>query len=172
MTVLVIGASAQALRQIRAMAPAGVDVVDEALAEPDWVLVATTSQRIAAVGSRGLPPYRVLEVPEIASGLEPPEAEALRTALVKMAGIGASRPLISSIGVTLVRAFVGRQTHDAGAATPSSFDDVATTTAILRTIPARMPSGARLDELLAARARQRVDRFVAQTVRWIDERSS
>jgi hypothetical protein len=171
MTVLVIGATAQALRQLRAMAPTGVDVLDEAVAEPDWILVATTNQRSEAVRSRGLAPFRVLEFPELASAIDRSGADGLRAALVKMAGLGGSRPLVSSIGVTLVRPLVRRSTG-AAPTVAAAFDDLATTREIQKSIPPRMPTGARLDELLATRARQRVDRFVAQTVRWLEERSS
>lgn len=172
MTVLVVGASERALRHIRQIAPASVSITVEA-AEPDWMVVATFEQRCDAVRSRGLDAFRVLEYPEIASDLDSSAADALRAALVKMGGIGASRELLSPTGVRLVKPFVRRRvSSEAASGVPATFDDVATTRTALKGIPSRLPTGVRLDDLLASRARQRVERFVAQAVRWVDERSS
>jgi|RhiMethySRZTD1v2_1073278.scaffolds.fasta_scaffold08716_9 hypothetical protein len=112
MTVLVIGASRQALRQLRTIAPPRVDIVDEPVAEPDWLIVATTAQRIDTVCAHDLPAFRALECPEIASELNAISVDALRTALVKMAEIGECRSLISSIGLALVRPFIRRRAAD------------------------------------------------------------
>ena len=84
--VRVIGASAAAIRQLRAIAPARLDVVDEPLAEIDWMLVATGGQRSEAIRSSGLPPFRVLEMPAIAGDLDRPDTDALRAVLVKIRG--------------------------------------------------------------------------------------
>ena len=65
-----------------------MDVVDEPIVEPDWILVATASQRIEVAASSGLPPFRILEVPEIA-GVDPSPIDSLRASLVKMFRIGA-----------------------------------------------------------------------------------
>lgn len=108
--VRIIGASAAAIRQIRAIAPARVDVVDEPLAEIDWMLVATGGQRIEAIRSSGLPPLRVIEMPGIAGDLDASETDALRTALVKMEGIGVWRTQESPLGVRLASMVVRRLT--------------------------------------------------------------
>jgi hypothetical protein len=108
--VRVIGASAAAIRQLRAIAPARVDVVDEPLAEIDWMLVATGGQRSEAIRSSGLPPFRVLEVPAIAGDLDRPDTDALRAVLVKIAGIGVWRAAISPLGIRLAAVIVRRLT--------------------------------------------------------------
>jgi hypothetical protein len=104
--VRVVGASATAIRQLRAIAPARVDVVSEPIAEIDWMLVATGGQRIEAIRSSGLPPFRVLEVPGIAGDLDPAGMNALRAMLVKIGGIGVWRPEISPLGTRLAAAIV------------------------------------------------------------------
>jgi hypothetical protein len=106
--VRVIGASAGAIRQLRAIAPAHVDLVDEPIVEPDWIVVATSDQRIEAMRSSGLPPVRVLEVADIVDSLEPSQTDALRTMLVKIAGIGVCRADLSPIGVRVARMLVRR----------------------------------------------------------------
>jgi hypothetical protein len=106
--VRTIGADAVAVRQLRAIAPARVDVVDEPLAEPDWVVVAAVDQRIEAIRSTGLPPFRVVEIPAISGLLDESDVEALRTMLVKMAGIGVWRPEPSPVGVRFARLLVRR----------------------------------------------------------------
>ena len=108
--VRVIGASAAAIRQLRAIAPARVDVVDEPLAEIDWMLVATGGQRSEAIRSSGLPPFRVLEVPAIAGDLDRPDTDALRAVLVKIASIGVWRAAISPLGTRLAAVIVRRLT--------------------------------------------------------------
>jgi len=108
--VRVIGASPAAVRQLRAMAPARLDVVDEPIAEPDWIIVAAGDQRSDAIRSSGLPPFRVLEVRGIAGELEPSDADALRTVLVKVAGIGVRRAVESPLGVRLASLIVRRLT--------------------------------------------------------------
>ena len=165
MTVLVIGASSGAIQRIRQIAPSGIDIVDDVRAEPDWILVATTTQRIEAIASHRLVPFRVIESPEIASDLDAATADALRQTLVKMAGIGASRPLLSSIGVAIVRSLIP------AAAKTDPVPDVDATlvedpeTRITRSgVPRPMPAGTRLDDLLAASERRRAERFVAQAV--------
>ena len=166
MIVRVIGASERALRQIRASAPAGVDVADEAIAEPDWILVATEPQRIDALGATGLPPFRVLHVPEIADDLDRSVQDALRTVLTKIEGIGAWRPLTSGVGVRLAAVAVRRIVHDSvprGTAQPSPEPvAVALGAGGLHT---RMPVGERLDQLLNERALERARRFASNTVR-------
>ena len=108
--VRVIGASAMAIRQLRAIAPARIDVVDEPLAEPDWIVVATGAQRIEAIRSSGLPPFRVLEVPCIAVDLDLSDTDAMRAVLVKIAGIGVWRAEISPLGTRLASMIVRRMT--------------------------------------------------------------
>jgi hypothetical protein len=106
--VRVIGASVTAFRQLRALAPARVDIVDEPLAEPDWFIVATDEQRLATITSRALPPFRVVTVPGIAGSLDAVAADELRVALLRMGAIGAHRTEISPLGVRLA-AFVVRR---------------------------------------------------------------
>jgi hypothetical protein len=164
MMVLVIGADDRATRQLRTIAPSGVDIVNEAVAEPDWAIVATTTQRIEVMRSRSLAAVRVLEFPEIASALDGPAADALRAALVKMAGIGEPRSLLSSIGVAIVRPFVrrsARRTIIDPAAIPIE-DSVSLAQSGVLT---PMPVGARLDDLLATSERIRAKRALAQIVR-------
>jgi hypothetical protein len=108
--VRVVGASAVALRRLRAIAPPRVDVVDEPIAEPDWIIVATGDQRIEAIRSSRLPPFRVLEVPAITGDLDPSDTDALRAALVKIAGIGVWRAGESPLGVRLASILVRRLT--------------------------------------------------------------
>lgn len=166
MIVRVIGAGERALRQVRASAPAGVDVTDEAIAEPDWILVATEQQRIDALRATGLPPFRVLHVPEIADDLDRSVQDALRTVFAKIEGIGAWRPLTSGVGVRLAAIAVRGIVHDivpGGTAQPSTEPaPVALGTGGLRT---RMPVGERLDQLLNERALDRARRFASNTVR-------
>lgn len=106
--VRVMGASVAAIRRLRAIAPARLDVVDEPLAEIDWMLVATGDQRIEVIRSSGLPPFRVLEVPGIVGDLGPADTDALRAVLVKMAGIGVWRAAESPLGVQLASMIVRR----------------------------------------------------------------
>jgi hypothetical protein len=106
----VVGASATAIRQLRAIAPARVDVVEQPIAEVDWMLVATGGQRSDAIRSSGLPPFRVLEVPRIAGDLDPSDTDALRAVLVKIAGIGVWRAEISPLGTRLAAVIVRRLT--------------------------------------------------------------
>ena len=106
--VRMIGTDAATIRQLRAIAPARVDVVDEPLAEPDWIVVATDDQRIEAIRSTGLPPFRVVEIPAISGPLDELDIEALRTMLVKMAGIGVWRREPSPVGVRFARILVRR----------------------------------------------------------------
>lgn len=108
--VRVIGASPSALRELRALAPAHVDVVNEPVAEPDWILAATADQRSEAIRSSGLPPFRVLEIPAIAGTLGPQDGGALRAVLVKVAGIGVRRAAESPFGVWLASMLVRRMT--------------------------------------------------------------
>jgi hypothetical protein len=107
MMLRVVGASRHAIRQLRAIAPSGVLVVDEPIAEPDWVLVATGSQRLEALALSRLPPYRVLEVPEIAGSDQLP-TDALRAALATMSSIGARAPVGPSLGVRIAAMVVRR----------------------------------------------------------------
>ena len=164
MTVLVIGASDRAIRQLREIAPSGVDIVSEAVAEADWMIVATTDQRVEAVRSRGLEALRVLEFPEIASELDSVTKDALRSALVRMGGIGGSRPLLSAIGLAVVRPFVRRnekRTVNDAAAMPVDDPERLAQSGVLPP----MPVGARLDDLLAESERTRAKRALAQIVR-------
>jgi hypothetical protein len=108
--VRVIGVSDATLRRLRTLAPARLEVVDEPIAEPDWIVVATGDQRIEAIRSSGLPPFRVLEIPDISGDLDGSEADALRTVLVKVAGIGVRRAAESPLGVRLASFIVRRLT--------------------------------------------------------------
>jgi hypothetical protein len=165
MIVLVVGASEHAVRQIRQIAPSGVDIVDDVVAEADWMLVATIAQRVEAVSARGLAAFRVVECPEIASALDAAALDALRGALVKMAGIGAARPLLSSIGLSLVRPFVPRSASLTDPAADTSPLDDPETRMARSGVPRPMPAGSRLDDLLAASERKRAERFIAQAMR-------
>jgi hypothetical protein len=106
--VRIIGADAATIRQLRAIAPARVDVVDEPLAEPDWIVVASDDQRNEAIRSSGLPPFRVVEIPAISGPLDESDIDALRTVLLKMAGIGVWRAEPSPVGVRSARLLVRR----------------------------------------------------------------
>jgi hypothetical protein len=166
MTVLVIGASSPAIQRIRQIAPSGIDIVDQPLAEPDWILVATTTQRIEAIGSSRLAPFRVLETPEIASAIDATTADALRQALVKMAGIGASRPLMSSTGVAIARLCIGRRVKtDPSSHANATLAEDPEERNTRSGVPRPMAAGARLDDALAASERKRAERFLAQAVR-------
>ena len=165
MILRIIGASGAALRQIRGSAPAGVDVVDESVAEPDWILVATDQQRIDAIRSSGLAPIRVLQAPEIVNALDQPTLEAMRVMLTKIEGIGAWRPGISPVGVRLTAIAVRRVMNDLGLGRTAQppVEAVPISTAVGNAT--RMPVGRRLDELLQERARERAKRFASHTVR-------
>jgi hypothetical protein len=106
--VRVIGASDAVLRRLRTLAPARLDVVDEPIAEPDWIVVATGDERTEAIRSSGLPPFRVLEIPAIAGDLDTADADALRAVLVKVAGIGVRRAAESPLGVRIAAMLVRR----------------------------------------------------------------
>jgi hypothetical protein len=108
--VRVIGASGAAVRQLRAVAPARLDVVEEPIAEPDWIVVTTSDQRAEAIRSSGLPPFRVLEVPALTGELDLAAVDALRAVLVKVAGIGVVRAAESPLGVRLASMIVRRLT--------------------------------------------------------------
>ena len=106
--VRIVGADAATVRQLRAIAPARVDVMDEPLTEPDWFVVATDGQRVEAIRSSGLPPFRVVSFPAISGRLDESDIDALRTVLIKMAGIGVWRVDPSPIGVRVARLLVRR----------------------------------------------------------------
>jgi hypothetical protein len=164
MIVLVTGASDRAMGQLRTIAPSGVDIVNEPVAEADWMIVSTTVQRVEAVRARGLAAFRVLECPEIAAEIDPSAADTLRRALVKMAAIGGPRPFLSSIGLAIVWPFVRRaatRTRPDPAARPSDDPEMLAQSGV----PPPMPAGARLDDLLAASDRNRAKRALAQVVR-------
>ena len=172
MNVLLIGATARASRELRALAPSGVRVSDETRSvSPDWVLVATGSQRAQAIEAHALPPYRVVEFPAIASDVDPLSHAEVRALLEKMAGIGAARPLLSSIGIAIVRPFVRRRVR-VDAAQTSGPPEIPETGLIMSGVPGRVPSGATLDALLAERARGRAKRFSALAVRSTANRTS
>jgi hypothetical protein len=163
MIVRVIGASPEAVRRMRAIAPASVDIVDEAIAEPDWVVTATHVQRVEALQSSGLPPYRVLDIPALATDFDGLQIETLRTALVKMGGIGPWRSLGSELGERIAAMVVRRMMKDvASVATPGDALPVGIGVAGVRT---RIPAGRRLDQLLKDRALERARRLASHTVR-------
>jgi hypothetical protein len=163
MIVRVIGASPGAIRQMRAIAPAGVDIVDEAIAEPDWVVTATHDQRVEAIQSSGLPPHRVLENPAHAADFDQRHTEALRTALVKMGGIGPWRSVGSPLGERIAAMVVRRMMKRvAGVATPGDALPIGVGIAGVRT---RIPAGLRLDQLLKDRALERARRLASHAVR-------
>src|SRR5262245_704708 len=114
MMVLVVGASARALQQITAIAPAGVRITSEAATTPDWVLVATSDQRVDAIRVHGLRPFRVVEI----GGLDRDDvrSEPVRAAMIRIAEIGASRPLVSPTGIALVTPFIRRMMRSEPAA--------------------------------------------------------
>lgn len=165
MIVRVVGASDRAVGQLREIAPPSADIVNDAVAEADWMIVATTAQRVEAVRERGLAAFRVVECPEIAAELDTAALESMRATLVKMAGIGASRPLLSSIGLALVRPFVPRSANLTGPAADASPLDDPETRMARSGVPRPMPAGSRLDDLLATSERKRAERFVAQAVK-------
>lgn len=163
MIVRVIGASPAAIRRMRAIAPAAVDIVDEAIAEPDWIVTATHDQRVEALQSSGLPPYRVLEVPVLATDFDRLQIETLRTALEKMGGIGAWRSIGSPLGERIAAIVVRRMMKDvASVATPGDALPIGVGVAGVRT---RIPAGRRLDQLLKDRALERARRLASHTVR-------
>jgi hypothetical protein len=163
MIVRVIGASPEAIRRMRAIAPAGVDIVDEAIAEPDWVVTATHDQRVEALQSSGLQPYRVLEIPALATDFDRLQIETLRTALVKMGGIGPWRSIGSPLGERIAAMVVRRMMKDAASvATPGDALPIGVGVAGVRT---RIPVGRRLDQLLKDRALERARRLASHTVR-------
>jgi hypothetical protein len=166
MTALVIGASDQAIRRLREIAPRGVDIVSEPVAEADWILVASMPQRIEAMSARRMPAFRVLEWPEIASNLDSATADALRAALVKMAEIGAVRPLLSSLGFAIVRPFVRGSTDTAAVAADAGAPDESEDKLTRRLLPRPMPAGARLDEVLREREHKRAERFIELAQQW------
>ena len=84
-----------------------MDVVDEPIVEPDWILVATASQRIEVAASSGLPPFRILEVPEIA-GVDPSPIDSLRAALVSMFRIGAHHSRTGTLSVRIAGMIIRR----------------------------------------------------------------
>ena len=171
MTVLVVGATAKALERVMAAAPAGMRVIADAASAPDWILVANGAQRAEAIATSGLTPYRVVEIPSLRADDALPES--VRESLVTIAGIGPSRPLISAIGVAIVRRFVRRRIARAEA-TPRIVlaPDLPETGMLVSGVPPRMPAGARLTTHLASRSRDRAARFAALAVRWTDDRSS
>jgi len=168
--LLVIGATASALQRVKALAPAGVRVVDEARSStPDWILVATGDQRAAAIVTHGVAPFRVVEMPALAADDDTADgSDAMRSTLTKMAGIGVSRPLISSIGVALVRPFVRRRVAAASAhpMPDATLPTLSATGMVMSTVPGRIPAGTALEEHLASRAQERVKRIAALAVRW------
>jgi hypothetical protein len=83
-----------------------------------------------------------------------------------MAGIGAWRPLMSSIGVSILRLLIGgRVKTDASAPVAATLAEDPETRNTRSGVPRPMPAGARLDDLLAASERKRAERFLAQVVR-------
>ena len=163
MIVRVIGASPDVIRRMRALAPARVDIVDEAIAEPDWVVTATHDQRIEVIQSSGLPPYRVLEIPALAADFDQRHTETLRTALVKMRGIGPWRSVGSPLGERLA-AMVVRPMMKGVAGEPTPGDALPIGVGIAG-VRKRIPAGVRLDQLLKDRALQRARRLASHTVR-------
>lgn len=163
MMVRVIGASAEAIRRMRAIAPAGVDIVEEPIAEPDWILAATLHQRIEALRASGLVPYRVLEMPELAADLDQSDTEAVRTALVKMGGIGPWRSVGSPLGERIAAMIMRRMMN--GAAPVAVPGDAVPIGVGVAGVSTRMPAGPRLDQLLKDRALERARRLASHTVR-------
>ena len=171
MTVLVVGATTRALERLTDAAPAGMRVIAGAASPPDWILVANGAQRAEAIATYGLTPYRVVEIPSLGADEELPAS--VRATLATMAGIGPSRPLISAMGVAMVRPFVRRRVERAEATLPIVLaPDLPETGMLVSGVPPRMPAGARLTSHLAIRARDRAARFAALAVRWTDDRSS
>jgi hypothetical protein len=163
MMVRVIGSSPEACRRMRAIAPAGVDIVDEPIAEPDWIVTTTHDQRVEAIRSSGLPPYRVLEFPALATDFDQQHIELLRTALVKMGGIGPWRSIGSSLGERIAAMVVRRMMKgEPPEATPGDAVPIGAGVAGVRT---RIPAGRRLDQLLKDRALERVRRLASHAVR-------
>ena len=163
MMVRVIGGSANAIRRMRAIAPAGVDIVDETIPEPDWIVATTHAQRVEAIQSSGLAPYRVLEIPELASDLDQSKTEAVRTALVKMGSIGAWRTVGSPLGERIAAMVVRRMMK--GAAPVTAPGDATPIGVGVAGVRARIPVGRRLDQLLKDRALERVKRLASHAVR-------
>jgi len=171
MTLLVVGATESALRQIRTLVPAGVRVVDGG-ASPDWIIVATARQRAEAINNHRLSPYRIVEMPEVATELsERKIRDGIRANLVAMAGIGRVRHTPSRLGVAVARLFVRRMV---GVEPVPSFSpmevalpaDAVPIGAGVAGAAGRIAAGTRLDEILAALGRERIKRFVSHAVRF------
>jgi hypothetical protein len=163
MMVRVIGASPEAFRRMRVIAPAGVDIVDEPIAEPDWIVTTTHDQRVEAIQSSGLPPYRVLEIPTLATDFDQQHTELLRTALVKMGSIGPWRSIGSPLGERIAAMVVRRMMKGAPPeAAPGDAVPIGVGVAGVRT---RIPAGRRLDQLLKDRALERARRLASHAVR-------
>ena len=163
MIVRVIGAGPEVIRRMRTIAPAGVDIVDETIAEPDWIVTSTHDQRVEGIESSRLPPYRVLEIPALATDLDQPHTEILRTALVKMGGIGPWRSIGSPLGERIAAMIVRRMMEGTvPVAGPGDAVPIGVGVAGVRT---RIPVGRRLDQLLKDRALERVRRLASHAVR-------
>jgi hypothetical protein len=171
MTLLVVGATESALRQIRTLVPAGVRVVDGG-ASPDWIIVATARQRAEAINSHRLSPYRIVEMPEIATELNERKArDGIRANLAAMAGIGRVRHTPSRFGVAVAHLFVRRMVGTEPVGDFSPIDVALPADAVpivdaLAGVAGRIAAGARLDEILAALGRERIKRIVSHTVRF------
>lgn len=170
MTLLVVGAPEPALREIRALVPAGVRVVSRGAA--DWIIVATPRQRVEAFNAHRLPPYRVVEVPDVATELNDRKTrDGVRAILVAMAGIGPVRETTSGAGVALARLFVRRMTGGepvqvpppVGVALPVDAVPIGTD---VTGVAGRIAAGPHLDEILATLALERARRFVSRAVRF------
>ena len=163
MMVRVIGASPEAFRRMRAIAPAGVDIVDEPIEEPDWIVTTTHDQRVEAIRSSGLPPHRVLEIPALATDFDHQHTELVRTALVKMGGIGPWRSIGSPLGERIAAMVVRRMTK--GAAPEAGPGDAVPIGVGVAGVRTPIPAGRRLDQLLKERALERVRRLASHAVR-------
>jgi hypothetical protein len=122
----------------------------------------TLHQRIEAIRASGLVPYRVLEMPELAADLDQSDTEAVRTALVKMGGIGPWRPVGSPLGERITAMAMRRMIEEAPAPIPRRLVPIGVGVA---GVTIRMPAGVRLEEILKDRALERAKRLATNSVR-------
>lgn len=103
-TLLVLGATDDAVRQIASLASRrGVRVATSwTAARPDWVLAASADDRRQALARYALPAFRVIESRGLAhrNGVD---AEVLAAGVARMAEIGADEPALSPRAVALTR---------------------------------------------------------------------
>jgi hypothetical protein len=178
--VLVVGTTEpvlQRLRRLAARVSPSLDVFGErGPVVADWVLTTTAEQRVAAIASHRLPPYRVIELPALASEPDLARSEDVVLAgLAKIASVGAPGPHLSPAGVSITRVVLRwiSGAIERSAAEEFEFSDDAPwppsatrwTTGegaeLKGRVLDRIPVGKELDDILAHQARKRAKRFAA-----------